>query len=297
MEVVDYNRLKIFKTVADLKNFSKAAEVLFLTQPTITLQIKKLENYLNITLFERTKEGIKLTKAGEVLYKHATKILDDYIEMEEELSKISKKLEKNITIGVSSTIGDYYLPKILSKFLDKNLELNASIFIGNSKEVEEGVLSKSFYIGLVEDEIHSNKLKTVDFYTDEIIFVASKNLDIPPVINKKDIKNYKFVFREKGSGTRNIVENHLKNAGIKITPDIEISSSRAIISLISKSDYIGFISKLAAEDMLKRGLIKEIKIDGLKIERKFSCIMQKNIRLPKTERDFLNFLLKNSRNL
>ncbi len=297
MEVVDYNRLKIFKTVADLKNFSKAAEVLFLTQPTITLQIKKLENYLNVTLFERTKEGIKLTKAGEVLYKHATKILDDYIEMEEELSKLSKKLEKNLTIGVSSTIGDYFLPKILSKFLDKNLDLNANIFIGNSKEVEEGVLSKSFYIGLVEDEIHSNKLKTVDFYTDEIIFVASKNLNIPPVINKKDVKNYKFVFREKGSGTRNIVENHLKKAGIKITPDIEISSSKAIISLISNSDYIGFISKLVANDMLKRGLIKEVKIDGLKIERKFLCIMQKNIRLPKTERDFLNFLLNNSANI
>jgi DNA-binding transcriptional LysR family regulator len=294
MEVVDYNKLKIFKTVADLKNFSKAAEVLFLTQPTITLQIKKLENYLNVTLFERTKEGIKLTKAGEILYKHAAKILDDYLELEEEISKFSKKLEKSLSIGVSSTIGEYFLPKIFSKFVNSHPDLNASIFVGNSKEVEEGVLSKSFYIGLVEDEINSNKLKTIDFYTDEIIFIASNRMEFPSIINKEDIKDYKFVFREKGSGTRNIVETQLKNANIKIIPDIEISSSKAIISLVANSDYIGFVSKLIAEDLLKRGIIKEVKIDSLRIERKFTCIMQKNTRLPKIERDFLNFLLKES---
>jgi DNA-binding transcriptional LysR family regulator len=119
-------------------------------------------------------------------------------------------------------------------------------------------------------------------------------MEFPSIINKEDIKDYKFVFREKGSGTRNIVETQLKNANIKIIPDIEISSSKAIISLVANSDYIGFVSKLIAEDLLKRGIIKEVKIDSLRIERKFTCIMQKNTRLPKIERDFLNFLLKES---
>ncbi len=294
MEVVDYNKLKIFKTVADLKSFSKAAEMLFLTQPTVTLQIKKLENYLNVTLFERTKDGVKLTKAGEVLYKHASKILEDYIELEEDISKISSKLDKSLSIGVSSTIGDYFLPKYLAQFLNKYPDLEANIFIGNSKAVEEGVLAKSFHIGLIEDEINSNKLYTKEFYSDEIILVASKRLDIPPIIDKKELKNYPLVFREKGSGTRHIVETYLKKAGVRVEPQIEISSSKALLNFIAYSDFIGFISKLVAEDMLKRGIIKEVKINDLKIERKFSCIMQKNIRLPKIEREFLNFILNSS---
>jgi len=294
MEVLDYNKLKIFKTVADLKSFSKAAEVLFLTQPTVTLQIKKLENHLNITLFKRTKEGIKLTKEGKLLYKYASKILEDYTLMEEELYSISKNLETTLNIGASTTIGDYFLPSILGKYVKERKNISLNLFIGNSKEVEEGVLSKNFYIGLIEDEISSNKIQTIDVYDDEIIFIASSKSDIPSLIKKEEVKNYKFIFREKGSGTRNIVEKHLKEKNIKISPDIEISSSKAIVNFVACSNYIGFVSKLVAKNYIRNRLIKRVQIDNININRKFLCITQKNIRLPKAEREFLNYLLNSS---
>jgi DNA-binding transcriptional LysR family regulator len=286
MEVLDYHKLRIFKAVADLKSFSKAAQMLFLSQPTVTLQIKKIENYLGMTLFRRHKSNLELTEEGKVLYQFASKILEDYMNMEENLKNVKKT--SVLYIGCSSTIGDYLLPKIITKFLSENPEVSIKIFIGNSKEVEDGVLSKIFNIGLVEDNIISNKLDVSEFYEDEIILIASKNNSISEYLKtQNELKNYKFIFREFGSGTRNIVEQSLK---IKISPSMEVSSSKAIAKIVQNSDYLAFVSKLVAEDLINDGHLKKIEVDDLKITRKFSIITQKNIRLSSVENRFYRFL-------
>jgi len=286
MEVLDYHKLRIFKAVADLKSFSKAAQMLFLSQPTVTLQIKKIENYLGMTLFRRHKSKLELTEEGKVLYQFANKIIEDYMNMEENLKNVRKT--SVLYIGCSSTIGDYLLPKIITKFLSENSEVSIKIFIGNSKEVEDGVLSKIFNIGLVEDNIISNKLDISEFYEDEIILVASKNNSISEYLKtQNELKNYKFIFRELGSGTRNIVEQSLK---IKISPSMEVSSSKAIAKIVQNSDYLAFASKLVAEDLIIDGHLKKIEVDDLKITRKFSIVTQKNIRLSSVENRFYRFL-------
>jgi DNA-binding transcriptional LysR family regulator len=290
MEILDYHKLKIFKVVADVKSFSKAGELLFLSQPTITHQIKKLENYLGVILFERSKNGIKLTPAGELFYKHVSKILEEYAELEEEISKFKKDFHKNIILGASTTIGEYLIPDFLREFYKNNKNIKISLFIGNSKEVEEGISSKSFYIGLIEDEIKSDKYEKVEFFKDEIILIASKNLDIPNIISVDDFSKYQFVFREEGSGTRNIIEKYLKKFNQSIKPSMEIKSSRAIANIIENSDLLAFVSKLVVQDKLKQGLIKEIKIKEFSIKRNFYCITQKNTLLPNTYKEFLNSL-------
>jgi DNA-binding transcriptional LysR family regulator len=286
MEVLDYHKLRIFKAVADLKSFSKAAQMLFLSQPTVTLQIKKIENYLGMTLFRRHKSNLELTEEGKVLYQFASKIIEDYMNMEENLKNVRKT--SVLYIGCSSTIGDYLLPKVITKFLSENPEVSIKIFIGNSKEVEDGVLSKIFNIGLVEDNIISNKLDVSEFYEDEIILIASKNNSISEYLKtQNELKKYKFIFRELGSGTRNIVEQSLK---IKISPSMEVSSSKAIAKIVQNSDYLAFVSKLVAEDLINDGHLKKIEVDDLKITRKFSIITQKNIRLSSVENRFYRFL-------
>ncbi|WP_457639540.1 LysR substrate-binding domain-containing protein [Persephonella sp.] len=290
MEVLDYHKLKIFKTVADTRSFSKAAELLFLSQPTVTLQIKKIENYLGITLFKRDKKGVILTPEGKTLYEYASKILEDYNLLEEGLSNLKENLQKSLRIGASTTIGDFLLPDILPAFIGSKKEVKVNLFVGNSKEIEEGILSKIFYVGLIEDEVHSNKYEQFEFFNDEIILIASKNSPIPDEIEPKDLEKYRFVFREQGSGTRNIVEKRLEKEGVKIKPDIEISSSKAISRLVANSDYLSFVSRLVVRNLLGVQL-KEVKIKNVKFTRKFYCITQKNIRLPKIDREFLNYLI------
>ncbi len=294
MEVLDYHRLKIFKTVADVKSFSKAAELLFLAQPTVTLQVKKLENYLGVTLFHRKKNEVELTEEGKVLYRYAEKILEDYLLMEKELLNIKENIKQNLTIGVSTTIGEYLLPDIVSSFLKEFKDVKFNLFIGNSKEVEEGVLSKTFNIGLIEDDISSNKLFIKSFYRDEIVLIASSDNNIPLTISVEDLPKYRFIFREVGSGTRNIIENHLKNYNILKDIDIvmEVRSSKAISNIVKKTELIAFVSKIVVEDELKKGTLKRINIKDLNIERDFSFITQKNTRLSAIENEFLNRLLR-----
>ncbi len=294
MEVLDYHKLKIFKTVADTGSFSKAAQLLFLSQPTVTLQIKKIENYLGVTLFKRDKKNVSLTEEGKILYEYASRIIDDYFLMEENLSYIKGSLRKNLVLGASTTVGEFFLPDLISDFLKKAPDIKVHIFIGNSKEIEEGILSKSFYIGVIEDEISSSKLERMGFFKDEIILIGA-NTDInPDSVGLEDLKDFKFIFREKGSGTRNVVEKVLKEKGIEIKPFMEVGSSKAITKIVSKSDYLAFVSRLVAKDDIKYGKLKEIRIKGVKINRYFSFITQKNVRLPKLEREFLQFLLNNT---
>ncbi|NPA53805.1 MAG: LysR family transcriptional regulator, partial [Aquificae bacterium] len=286
MEVLDYHKLKIFKTVADTGSFSKAAELLFLSQPTVTLQIKKIENYLGVVLFKRDKKKVVLTEEGKILYQYASKIIEDYLLLEEGITNLKEGLQKRLVIGASTTIGEFLLPEKVSSFI-KDKDISFNLFIGNSKEIEEGILSKSFYIGLIEDEISSTKFEKIPFYSDEIILIASSNTKTPEFINLSELKNFKFIFREKGSGTRNIVEKYLKEKNINILPTLEISSSKAIAKIIEKTNYLAFVSKLVVEEDLKKKKLKHIKIKNFNIKRDFYVITQKNIRLPKLEREFL----------
>ncbi|WP_028950767.1 LysR family transcriptional regulator [Sulfurihydrogenibium subterraneum] len=289
MEVLDYHKLKIFKTVADLKSFSKAAEILFLSQPTITLQIKKIENYLGITLFQRKKNQLELTEEGKILYRYASKILDDYTQLENEVSSLLSSSKSFLFIGASSTIGEYYLPEILSDFYKENPDIKVNLFIGNSKEVADGVLSKVFNIGLVEDNIESNKFDIRPFYIDEIILIASAKNNIPDTLKIEDLKKYKFVSREIGSGTRNVVEEAV---GTDLNTVMEVSSSKSIISIVEKTELLAFVSKLVALKSLNEGLVKAIKIENIDIKRKFSIITQKNVRLSSIENKFFVYLCK-----
>lgn len=289
MEILDYHKLKIFKTVADLKSISKAAQMLFMSQPTITLQIKKIENYLGLTLFNRKKNNLELTRQGERLYEYAERILKEYTALEEEIKRLNIAYKDVLMLASSSTIGDFLLPKILPSFLEKNNNVRLNLFTGNSKEVEEGILSKVFNLGLIEDSINSNKLDKKEFYEDEIILIASAKNPIPRTIELEDINRYPLIMREVGSGTRNVVENSL---GIKLNPVMEISSSRAIVKLVENSGYISFVSKLIASEMSDCSLIKEVRIEGITIKRYFSIITQKNVRLSTIERMFYNFIAK-----
>ncbi len=291
MEVLDYHKLKIFKTVADTGSFSKAAELLFLSQPTVTLQIKKIENYLGVVLFKRDKKKVYLTEAGKVLYDYASKILEDYLLLEEGISNLKEGLQKRIVIGASTTIGEFLLPDIISSFIEE-YSINLKLYIGNSKEIEEGILSKSFYIGLIEDKVQSNKFEKIPFYSDEILLITSSKSNLPDKINLEDLKKLKFIFREKGSGTRNIVETALKKRGVYIEPFMEISSSKAIARTVEKTGLCAFVSKLVIQDEIQRGKLKAIKIDNFQITRDFYVLTQKNIRLPKLERLFLEKIIK-----
>src|SRR5215468_11117575 len=143
-------RLKVFRTVAEHLNFHKAAEHLFLTQPAVTLQIKALENDLGVRLFNRTANKISLTRQGVVLLSYANKVADLVSTAERELAGGEDRISGELSLGVSTTIAQYILPRLLRAFLQEYPDVQFSLHSGNTSQIVQLLLEAKVSLGLIE---------------------------------------------------------------------------------------------------------------------------------------------------
>ncbi len=289
------HKLKVFCTVAETKSFSKTSEIIHLTQPAVSLQIQALEEIYETKLFDRSSSFINLTPAGEILYKYAKDILNLYAEAEKEIGKITGLIKGSITIGASTTIGNYVLPTVIADFKKTHPKIKINVFIGNTKRIVDLLNSGGVDIGLVEGETSKHKMKTEPIITDELTFI------VPPfhpwakkkVVSILEVTKEPFILREEGSGTRQMIEKYLSSHGIN-TGDMRIAlvlgSTESIKEAVESGMGISIVSKWAARKEVKYGSLKLITPKEEKIIRNFSLIMQKSAVLSHAVDEFLAYL-------
>jgi DNA-binding transcriptional LysR family regulator len=289
------HKLKVFCTVAETKSFSKTSEIIHLTQPAVSLQIQALEEIYETKLFDRSSSFINLTPAGEILYKYAKDILNLYAEAEKEIGKITGLIKGSITIGASTTIGNYVLPTVIADFKKTHPKIKINVFIGNTKRIVDLLNSGGVDIGLVEGETSKHKMKTEPIITDELTFI------VPPfhpwakkkVVSILEVTKEPFILREEGSGTRQMIEKYLLSHGIN-TGDMRIAlvlgSTESIKEAVESGMGISIVSKWAARKEVKYGSLKLITPKEEKIIRNFSLIMQKSAVLSHAVDEFLAYL-------
>jgi DNA-binding transcriptional LysR family regulator len=289
------HKLKVFCTVAETKSFSKTSEIIHLTQPAVSLQIQALEEIYETKLFDRSSSFINLTPAGEILYRYAKDILTLYAEAEKEIGKITGLIKGSITIGASTTIGNYVLPAVIADFKKTHPKIRINVFIGNTKRIVDLLNSGGIDIGLVEGETSKHKMKTEPIITDELTFI------VPPfhpwakkkVVSILEVTKEPFILREEGSGTRQMIEKYLSSHGIN-TADMRIAlvlgSTESIKEAVESGMGISIVSKWAARKEVKYGSLKLITPKEEKILRNFSLIMQKNAVLSYAVDEFLAYL-------
>lgn len=289
------HKLKVFCTVAETKSFSKTSEIIHLTQPAVSLQIQALEEIYETKLFDRSSSFINLTPAGEILYKYAKDILNLYAEAEKEIGKITGLIKGSITIGASTTIGNYVLPTVIADFKKTHPKIKINVFIGNTKRIVDLLNSGGVDIGLVEGETSKHKMKTDPIITDELTFI------VPPfhpwakkkVVSILEVTKEPFILREEGSGTRQMIEKYLLSHGIN-TGDMRIAlvlgSTESIKEAVESGMGISIVSKWAARKEVKYGSLKLITPKEEKIIRNFSLIMQKSAVLSHAVDEFLAYL-------
>ncbi|MDI6729250.1 MAG: selenium metabolism-associated LysR family transcriptional regulator [Thermodesulfovibrionales bacterium] len=289
------HKLKVFCTVAETKSFSKTSEIIHLTQPAVSLQIQALEEIYETKLFDRSSSFINLTPAGEILYKYSKDILNLYAEAEKEIGKITGLIKGSITIGASTTIGNYVLPTVIADFKKTHPKIKINAFIGNTKRIVDLLNSGGVDIGLVEGETSKHKMKTEPIIADELAFI------IPPfhpwakkkVVSILEVTKEPFILREEGSGTRQMIEKYLSSHGIN-TGDMRIAlvlgSTESIKEAVESGMGISIVSKWAARKEVKYGSLKLITPKEEKILRNFSLIMQKSAVLSHAVDEFLAYL-------
>ena len=289
------HKLKVFCTVAETKSFSKTSQIIHLTQPAVSLQIQALEELYETKLFDRSSSSINLTPAGEVLYSYSKNILAQYAELEKEIGKITGLIKGTITIGASTTIGNYILPSVVFNFKKAHPKIKISILIRNTNRVLDLLTSGVVDFGLVEGETTRSKIKVEPLLTDELVFIVPA---MHPLAKKKsisilEIMKEPFIIREEGSGTRRIIEKYLISHGIKIS-DLHIvlvlGGTESIKDAVERGMGISIISRWAARKEVQFGTLKYITAKEDRILRDFSLVMTKNAVFSHAVDEFLSYL-------
>ena len=267
-------RLKVFRTVAEHLSFRKAAEHLFLTQPAITLQIKALEDDLGIRLFDRAGNRVCLTPQGSVMLVYAKKLAALASQAEQALGAEDGKVSGELSLGVSTTIAQYVLPRLLGAFLAEHPRVQFSLHSGNTGEIVHLLLDDKLAIGLIEGPARDRGIRTEPFMQDELVLI------VPPGFASENMSRVQLLasnllMREQGSGSRRVVEIALDNAGLKIKSFknvMDLDSTEAIKSAVEVGLGVGFVSRWAISKELELGALKIAEVAGLKADRNFTLI-------------------------
>ncbi len=272
-------RIDTFLCVCKHLNFTKAARELNISQPAVSQHIHHLENEYKTKLFSQDGKKLYLTDSGKLLYKKMNQIKNDDESLKEKLSQNSHGL-KDISFGVTMTIGEYIIADPISDYINKHPDINLKITFGNTsellKKLSEGVID----FALVEGYFPKDDYETLLFSKEEFVPVCSAKHAFkkkPKMI--KDLFSERILIREPGSGTRNILERALALNNYS-TNDfrhfIQVENMHAIISLIEKDCGITFLYKAAVSSGLQSGSLKIIPLDDFRVEHDFTFIWPKD---------------------
>jgi LysR family transcriptional regulator, transcriptional activator of the cysJI operon len=270
-------RLKVFYTVAKRLSFTKAADELFITQPAITKHIHELEDEYKAKLFERKGNRINLTAAGELLFNHAENVFQLYNNVAFEINALDKRKEGMLRLGASTTVSQYIVAPLLAKFRNKFPDVQLSLITGNTTQVERALLDKDIEIGIIEGYSKNTEISYHHFLKDKLVLVCSSK---HPLANRnelkiEELKTIRYIQREQGSGTREVIEHTLKKARLNpadLQVEIRLGSTESIKSYLLNSPCMAFISIHAITDEVRKGELKVIDVKDLSIERSFYII-------------------------
>lgn len=270
-------RLKVFYTVANRLSFTKASNELFITQPAVSKHIQELEEYYKIKLFNRNSSKITLTVAGEVLLKHTKNIFEVYRDIDFDMSTLISQRSGLLRIGASTTISQYIIPPLLARFHQKLQNIKVSLLNGNTEQIENALLQQEIEIGIVEGQSKNKSIKYTEFLKDELVLVCKSS---NPLVNLNEVtqealKEMRFLMREQGSGTLEVIEFALKPFNIKVSEiqiEMQLGSTESIKSYLMNSDCVAFISIHAIQKELQNNELAILDITDLTIERFFYII-------------------------
>jgi DNA-binding transcriptional LysR family regulator len=291
---IETRHLQIFVTVYRERSFTKAAEQLYTSQPTVSEHIQNLEARLNCRLFDRLGRSILPTTEAEILYPRAMAILDDLRRLEEDINTTRQVMSGELIIGASTIPGTYILPSIAASFKNEFPGLSFEIRINDSAKIIDAVADNELLIGVVGAKIPSTGLLFQPFTEDELILAAAAVNPLPAAISIEELHSLPFIIRERGSGTRKSIEALLgqqQDTLDRFNICATLGSSASVKEAIKANLGVSIISRHALRDELTYGTIKEVQVSGLTMKRNFYVVTSRKRSQPNHYKIFLNRLL------
>jgi DNA-binding transcriptional LysR family regulator len=276
--MIENFKLKVFRVVADLLSYRRAAEELHLTQPAVTSQIRSLEESLGIALFDRIGRETSLTPAGVTLLQYVRQIEAIANDAIAALAPFGGQEGAELSIGASHTIAVYLLPKLLTSLLREWPKLRIHVTGGSTNEVLHALTAHQIAIALIEAPSHRPDLKIEVFGEDELVLIVRPD---HPWAKKRTVRAAELVrepilLREVGSGMRQFVEGYLERNGVlrrQLRTVVDLNSTEGIIAAVEVGLGIGFVPYLAIEKALAHESVKVIHLDNGPIRRQLSIVL------------------------
>ena len=288
--------LQSFYTTVKYNSISKAAQILHLTQPGLSGQLKSLENELGVSLLNRSNKGVELTEEGKVVFNYADTLLSIQGNIKRDLINLHKDRPK-LMIGTCKSVGEYALPCSIFTFKHLHKEVDIQMEAVNSSEVIQKLQEHDINIGIIQADPKIDDIITQHIISDELLLVGNSDFS-PKKISINELMKLPLIFREQNSGTRYVIEKSLDEIGINIS-DLnviyDLNSPEAIKSSIISGKGFSFLPRLVVAQELKKQSIHAVKVDGLKILFGYYVASRKKYTFTDYEQLFVDFIISNKR--
>lgn len=292
---MDLRRLEIFAKVAELGSFSRAAEALSLTQPTVSEHVRALEDELGVQLLDRLGRGAAPTRAGVLFLGYVQRLLGLAREARQAIDQFQGRMSGELTVGGSTIPGEYLLPALIGQFKGKYPEISISLLIGDSRQVSEWVEEGRVEVGVVGARPGARVLESRELAPDELVIVvpAGHPWCDRETVSVADVLAEPLVLRERGSGSRDALERAMSDAGLDLAAFRvagEMGSTQAIKQAVRAGIGISLISKRAVEDECRARLLHCVKVHDWKVSRSFYLVVHRDRSRSPLALAFLEFV-------
>jgi len=292
---LNVHQLHIFYTVADRGSFSAAAQTLHMTQPAVTMQVQALEERYGTKLLNRTTKKLELTEAGHWLLPQARKAVELLRDTDERMIRFVEELKGRLQFAASLTIGEYVLPRLLGTFLRRHPGLSVNMKVMNTTEIIDAISHQGLDFGLIEAPCEIPGILTEAVMDDELMLVAPADHPFASreFVTLEEVVKQPLVLREKGSGTRQVVEDELWRHDVEernLNVVSEFGSTAAVKSAVEAGLGLSVLSVWTIKHELALGLLKTVRIQDVAFKRQFYAVRLPSSLLPLSAAAFMEQL-------
>jgi molybdate transport repressor ModE-like protein len=284
-------QLRLFETVARLGSYTQAARDLHLTQPAVSIQMKNLEGFVGLPLFEQVGKTLGLTEGGRVLLDHARAVLEEMESLQSAVDRLKGLKTGRLRISSVTTV-NYFAPALLRTFCERYPGITVAMGVANRQELLDELAANTIDMAIMGRPPAGSELDAEPFLDNPLVIVAPPD---HPLARRKSVPlgmlaDQVFLMREPGSGTRGAMERYFAEKGIAITASIEVSGAEALKQGVQAGLGLAMMSRDAVELEVASGRLVELKVPGLPIHRKWFLVHRRNKRLSPSAEAFKAFI-------
>jgi DNA-binding transcriptional LysR family regulator len=290
---MDTRQLQAFCAVVEKKSFSQAAEQLGVTQPAVSLQVRALEQRLGQSLLDRSGRRVEPTEAGRRLYRSAQRMLALEEQLLDEVSSDDGRLTGTLTIGASTGPGAHLVPLLLCEFQQEHPDLHVALSIWDTQTVIDRVVDRQLELGVVGALRRHRSLEFEPLVRDEIVLAVPPSHDAAGgTISLDELKEETLIVMQEGAGVRQVVEEELRRAGLRlrgVEPKLELGLQESVKSAVAAGYGVAFISRTAIEGELAAGSLAAAQVEGVEPARQIYIVRARGRSATRAAEAFLSF--------